>query len=95
MTVDEIDFLKLKPYNKSQYQSFELLWYFICKEEFKSARFTPIDDSGSGDGVEFYLTLDNGEVWGWQCKFFDRLSKGVRKVQIKTSLKKACGVHGR
>lgn len=95
MTVDEIDFSKLKPYNKSQYQSFELLWYLICKEEYKNGRFTPIDDSGGGDGIEFYLTLDNGDVWGWQCKFFDRLSKGGRKGQITSSLKKACEVHGR
>lgn len=95
MTVDEIDFSKLKPYNKSQYQSFELLWYLICKEEYKSGRFTPIDDSGGGDGIEFYLTLDNGDVWGWQCKFFSRLSESGRKKQIKDSLKKACKVHGK
>lgn len=95
MTIDEIDFSKLKSYNKSQYQSFELLWYLICKEEYKGAHFTPIDDSGGGDGVEFYLTLDNGDVWGWQCKFFDRLSKGGRKGQIIKSLKKACEVHGK
>lgn len=95
MTVDEIDFSKLKPYNKSQYQSFELLWYLICKEELKEGQFTPIDDSGGGDGVEFYLTLENGDVWGWQCKFFNRLSESGRKNQIKDSLKKACEIHGK
>lgn len=94
-TVDKIDFSKLKPYNKSQYQSFELLWYLICKEEFKQGHFTPIDDSGGGDGVEFYYTLPNGDVWGWQCKFFSRLSESGRKKQIKDSLKKACEVHGK
>lgn len=93
MTVDEIDVSKLKPYNKSQYQSFELLWYLICKEELKQGHFTPIDDSGGGDGVEFYYTLPNGDVWGWQCKFFSRLSESGRKKQIKDSLKKACEVH--
>lgn len=95
MTIDEIDFSKLKPYNKSQYQSFELLWYLICKEELKEGQFTPIDDSGGGDGVEFYLTLENGDVWGWQCKFFNRLSESGRKNQIKDSLKKACEIHGK
>lgn len=95
MTIDEIDFSKLKPYNKSQYQSFELLWYLICKEEYKQGHFTPIDDSGGGDGVEFYLTLDNGDIWGWQCKFFSRLSESGRKKQTKESLKKACKVHGK
>lgn len=94
MTVDEIDFSKLKPYNKSQYQSFELLWYLICKDEYKNGHFTPIDDSGGGDGVEFYLTLDNGDVWGWQCKLFNRFSEKGRKGQIKASLKKACEIHG-
>lgn len=59
--------------------------------------FTSIDDSGGGDGVEFYLTVQNGDVWGWQCKFFSgdgRLDDGGRKEQIKKSLKRAFDVHG-
>ena len=58
--------------------------------------FTPIDDSGGGDGVEFYLTLPNGEEWGWQAKFYypnGRLSESNRKASIKNSLIKALEKH--
>ena len=30
----------------------------------EKGRFTSVDDSGGGDGVEFYLTLENGDQWG-------------------------------
>lgn len=94
MTIDQIDFSKLRSYSASKYQSFEMLWYLICKREYKDQGIlTPIDDSGGGDGVEFYLTFENGDVWGWQCKYFARLDNS-RKNQIKTSLKKALEVHG-
>ena len=58
-------------------------------------KITPIDGSGGDAGVEFYLTLPNGDEWGWQCKFFQddgRLSP-KRKTQIKRSLETACKNH--
>ncbi len=85
---------KLKPYRTDQKKSFEQLCYQIAHEEFNnSGIFTPIDDSGGGDGVEFFLTLPNGEVWGWQVKFFCRINKGGRKEQIKKSLQTAYKKH--
>ncbi|HTY10389.1 MAG TPA: hypothetical protein VMF88_04895 [Bacteroidota bacterium] len=77
----------LKLYNTDQKKSFEELCYQIAIEEYKDQGvFTRIDDSGGGDGVEFYLTLPNGDDWGWQAKFFGRLDEGGRKEQIKKSL---------
>lgn len=94
-TIEELDLDKLRTYNSDKKKSFEFLCYQLCYEQFHAeGSFTPIDDSGGGDGVEFYLTKENGEVYGWQCKFFGRIDKGGRKQQIKKSLYKACQNHG-
>ncbi len=84
-----------------QRKSFEELCYQIAKGLYgKLGLFTNIDDSGGGDGVEFYMTLPNGDQWGWQAKFFKpgpegRLKDGGRKGQIEDSLKTACEKHDR
>ena len=92
-----IDWSKLETYQRDKYRSFEELCYQIAKEHHgEMGRFTSIDDSGGGDGVEFYLTLPNGEQWGWQAKFYypnRRLTIGNRKQSITESLKKACEIH--
>jgi len=65
-----IDWSKLEDYENSKNRSFEELCYQIAKELYgNKGKFTPIDDSGGGDGVEFYLTLPNGDEWGWQANF--------------------------
>ena len=96
--IDNIDWNKLKPYINSKNHSFEELCYQIAKGLHEGkGKFTSIDDSGGGDGVEFYLTLPNGDQWGWQAKFYypnKRLSDS-RKKQIINSLKKACEKHPR
>ncbi len=95
--IDKIVWQKLKPYKDSKNRSFEELCYQIAKGLYEGeGKFTSIDDSGGGDGVEFYLTLPNGEQWGWQAKFYPdnpRLSGSGRKPSIKKSLEKACEVH--
>lgn len=94
-----IEWSKLKPYQNDKRRSFEELCYQIAKGlHGEKGRFTSIDDSGGGDGVEFYLTLPNGDQWGWQAKFYqsgDRLSQSNRKQSITNSLKKACEIHPR
>ncbi|MGG3466781.1 hypothetical protein ABES02_04420 [Neobacillus pocheonensis] len=90
-----IDWSKLKPYDTDQKRSFEELCYQIARVQFEEkGRFTSVDDSGGGDGVEFYLTLPTGEEWGWQAKFYveGRLTNG-RKSSIIGSLKKSCEMH--
>jgi hypothetical protein len=92
-----IDWEKLKPYENAKWKSFEEFCYQIAKRQFNnSGEFTPVDDSGGGDGVEFYLMLPNGDEWGWQAKFFypnPRLKGSGRKNSIKKSLKKSIKVH--
>lgn len=94
-----IDWSKLETYQGSKYRSFEKLCYQITKGLYSGCgRFTSVDDSGGGDGVEFYMTLPNGDQWGWQAKFYHpnlRLSVSGRKRSIEGSLKKACQEHTR
>ncbi|MDZ4810217.1 MAG: hypothetical protein SGI96_18420, partial [Bacteroidota bacterium] len=98
VTIDNVDFSKLKPYDGKVTKCFEQLCYQIAQKEFGHLGiFTPIDGSGGDGGVEFYLNLTNGEKWGWQCKFFGdtgRLNVGNRKTQIANSLETACRNHG-
>jgi len=93
-----VEWSKLKTYEEDQPHSFEELCYQIAKGLYEDeGKFTRVDDSGGGDGVEFYLTLPNGDEWGWQAKFFlkptGRLNVSNRKTQIKKSLKRACEKH--
>ena len=92
-----IDWAKLKPYKSDSRKSFEMLCYVIAKREYENkGEFSSIDDSGGGDGVEFYLTLKTGKEIGWQAKFFPanaRLNHGGRKKQIVSSLKRSCYLH--
>lgn len=90
-----INWSKLKPYDTDQKRSFEELCYQIARVYFnKEGKFTSVDDSGGGDGVEFYLTTDTGDVYGWQAKFYisGRLTSS-RKASIIGSLEKSYKVH--
>ena len=92
-----IDWSELKTYQETKYHSFEELCYQIAKGIYgEQGTFTRVDDSGGGDGVEFYMTLPNGDQWGWQAKFYQptsRLSVSGRKQSITGSLEKACQEH--
>jgi hypothetical protein len=80
---------KLKPYQNDKRKSFEELCYQIAKKLYgDQGDFTSIDDSGGGDGVEFFLTFPDGTEWGWQAKFYfpqPRLDPS-RKKSIEKSL---------
>lgn len=90
MTVDQIDWLKLKPYKHDKRKSFEQLCYQVALALFSDqGTFTPIDDSGGGSGVEFYLETPDGSIRGWQAKYYpgpnQRLTAS-RRQHIKESL---------
>jgi hypothetical protein len=94
MTVDAINFSELKPFAGKTTRSFELLVYQLVVNEYGHlGKFTPIAGEGGDGGIEFFLQLDSGEVWGWQCKYYDdngRLSQSSRKASIENSLTTAC-----
>ena len=59
--IGEIDWNGLEPYSGNCWKSFQQLCYQIVFEEYKTeiekgAVLTPFDDSGGGDGIEFFLT---------------------------------------
>jgi hypothetical protein len=91
-----IDWSKLLPEQSTKNRSFEELCHQIAKGLYRQkASFVPVDDTGGGDGVEFYATFTDDTQWGWQARFFypnSRLTSS-RKKQIKKSLRKACEVH--
>ncbi len=95
--IDKIKWSELKPYEHDKRRSFEELCYQIADRLYhKKGHIISTDDSGGGDGVEFYLTWPEGDEWGWQAKFYypnKRLSNSNRKQSITNSLKKACQVH--
>lgn len=92
-----IDWNKLAPYKTTKAKSFEQLCYQIASRMYSTRGiFIPIDDSGGGDGVEFYLTLPDGKQWGWQAKYYEgstRLNQGNRKSAIEGSLSRAIELH--
>jgi hypothetical protein len=92
-----LDWSKLKPYHSDKRLSFEEFCYQISKCQYQDG-FTRIDDTGGGDGVEYYRRLPNGEEWGWQAKFYYpnlRLNVSNRKSQIQESLVTSCKNHPR
>ncbi|QJD97689.1 hypothetical protein HH214_18330 [Mucilaginibacter robiniae] len=92
-----IDWNKLQPYKTTKSKSFEQLCYQIASRLYSDkGTFTPVDDSGGGDGVEFYLTMPDGSEWGWQAKYYEgsaRLSVSGRKAAIISSLERAVNKH--
>lgn len=98
ITIDKVDFNRLKPYNGKSTQCFEHLCYQLAVKEYgHMGTFTAIDGSGGDGGVEFYLDLHSGERWGWQCKFFGdtgRLSIANRDLAITNSFETAIRNHG-
>lgn len=98
MTIDRIDWSKLKSYAADKRRSFEELCYQLVRlEHGAGAHIVRVDGAGGDGGVEFYLTLPSGDELGWQAKFFwpDVRLNGTRKKQIKKSLQRACDEHRR
>jgi hypothetical protein len=88
-----IDWTKLQGIN---WKSFEGFCYVLAQRNYvDQGIFTNLDDSGGGDGVEFYLTLNNGKEWGWQAKFYhpNKQLNSSRKRSIKNSLKRSMENH--
>ena len=92
-----INWSKLQPYRTTKSKSFEQLCYQITSRKYHTdGILTPIDDSGGGDGVEFYLTFPDGSELGWQAKYYEgsaRLNVSNRKTQITKSLEQAINKH--
>ena len=97
MTIKNVDLNDIEPYKWDNKKSFEHLCYQLTSLEYSDllsswANLISIDDSGGWSWVEFYIELKNWDIWGWQCKYVDRVSSA--KEQIKKSLRKSYTVYG-
>ena len=92
-----INWHNIRSFKGSQNKGFEQLCFQLAMIKHKNeGPFVEIEDSGGGDGIEFYQSRDNGKEWGWQAKFYDgspRLSFSGRRKKIIISLKKAIQEH--
>lgn len=80
---------KLREFNGSVEKAFEELCAQLAraKQMPKGARFTR---NGPQDGgIEFFWTLANGDVWGWQAKYFRHPPNNRQWRDIKESYEKA------
>ncbi len=95
--MEVIDWSRLRTKNGKQDEAFELFCYCIAQKKYGHlGKFNSIDGKGGDGGIEFYLELEDGNIWGWQAKFFSdtaRLNYGNRKKQISDSLSSACRNH--
>lgn len=91
------DWSRLSSYHDKKWKNFEELCYQVTHRLYSSkGTLSRIDDSGGGDGVEFYLTFPNGTEWGWQAKYYppgSRLSEKNRKTHIADSFKRSLRNH--
>ncbi len=89
--------LNWEKFGQAPSKRFEIFLYTLVDRAYgNSGRLTDFDDSGGGDGIEFYLQLQNGEEWGWQAKYFypdKRLRISNRYKQISDSFMTAVEKH--
>lgn len=91
-----IDWTNLIQLRGAQDKAFEELIFQVAHRLYMDeGHLIRVDDTGGGDGVECYISLANGDQWGWQAKFYPggRLNQGNRKASIAGSLQRSCEVH--
>lgn len=68
-----IQWNSIRTFKGTQNKCFEQLCFQLAVVMYGSeGRFIEIDDTGGGDGVEFYHQRADGKEWGWRAKFYDQ-----------------------
>lgn len=93
----EIDFYHIRPFSEGKREAFEELCCQIfnrlpCSELPTGSEFYRFRGAGGDGGVEAIWALANGEKWGLQSKYFDKLEK-AQFGQMKNSLDQAVQNH--
>jgi hypothetical protein len=83
-----LDFSKIRSDQKSQNNAFEELICQIAFRQKTKGEFRRIEGSGGDGGVECYWQLINGEIIGYQAKYF-LSTKEIDWKQIDKSVKQA------
>lgn len=84
-----IQWNKLRSFNSSQHNAFEELVCQLANAELidKKTKFVRI--AAPDGGIESYVELENGEIYGWQAKFFLNSFSTSQWQQIGDSFKEA------
>lgn len=84
-----IQWNKLRSFNSSQHNAFEELVCQLANSESieKKKKFVRI--AAPDGGIESYVELENGEIYGWQAKFFLNSFSTSQWQQIGDSFKEA------
>lgn len=94
ISMSPFDWKNIISYNGSQNNAFEELVCQLAREEEIRDRVL-FNRTGTPDGgVEAYCTLENGDEYGWQAKFFDSMGQSQWR-QLEDSFKNAFEKHPR
>lgn len=93
MNLPDIDFSKIRVYQKSQNKSFEELTVQLFRSTFPTGtEFYRVDDKGGDGGVEDIAIISDTEIIGLQSKYFDTLGAS-QWSQINKSVRTAVKKH--
>ena len=89
MTLPSIDFRSLREHNGTKHHGFEELVYQLVPWIDQEVAGREVVRHGTPDGgVEAHVEFDDGSMWGWQAKYFDRIDDSQIQ-QMQESLESA------
>ena len=93
--MNQINFAQIGHVGEAPSESFEGLVCQLARNTSDSPHDTFIKNNGSGGdgGVECYLTLANGDEYGWQAKYFLETLQESQWTQITASVRTAIDKH--
>ncbi|AHG65395.1 hypothetical protein [Advenella mimigardefordensis] len=95
MALPDIDFSRIRPHDGSQHIGFEELVTQLASLERRPAGSTFVRKGRGGDGgIECFVTLANGDEYGWQAKYVFSWDASL-ETQLNTSLEAALAKHPR
>ncbi|MBU7321092.1 AVAST type 2 anti-phage system protein Avs2 [Paenibacillus oleatilyticus] len=90
--MQQFNWRNIRGYNNSQNNAFEELVCQLAREEVIDGKVVFTRVGAPDGGVEAYCTLENGDEYGWQAKYFDSMGDS-QWSQIEKSFKTALLKH--
>ena len=82
--MNNFNWSNIRSYNNSQNNAFEELICQIAREEEIPNKKSFVRIGTPDGGVEAYCILDNGDEYGWQAKFFNKMEDSIKTGFDKT-----------
>lgn len=92
--MNNFNWLNIRSYNNSQNNAFEELVCQVAREEDIPNKKSFLRLGTPDGGVEAYCSLDNGDEYGWQAKFFSSMDDSQWR-QLEKSFKTAFEKHSK